>query len=71
LTARPLPPGYHSVNPYIVLDDVDAACRTAVHAAAESILAPTDQPHGGRVGGVHDPFGKRWWIATHVRDFST
>jgi PhnB protein len=124
----PLPEGYHSVNPYIVVDDavrliefvvavfgateqgereltpdgrvghadvrigdsvvmisdaseayparpsvmfaytggVDETCRTARAAGAASILEPTDQPWGDRVGGFYDPFGNRWWVATHL-----
>jgi PhnB protein len=127
----PLPPGYHSVNPYIVVagaarlidflyevfggleqgrarrddgaiehadvligdslvmiseaspeyparpcvhfvyvDDVDRTHRRAVELGARSILAPTDQRWGDRVGGVVDPFDNRWWIATHQQEFS-
>jgi PhnB protein len=50
--------------------DVDETYRTALAAGVTSILEPTDQPWGDRVGGFHDPFGNRWWVATHQRDFS-
>ncbi len=51
-------------------DDVDATCRAALAAGATSIREPTDQPWGDRVGGFHDPFDNRWWVATHLREVS-
>jgi PhnB protein len=127
----PLPEGYHSVNPYIVVDDaerlidflsqvfgaveqrrslrpdgridhgdvrigdslvmlseaseaypsrpcahfvyvpdVDATYRAALAAGATSILEPTEQSWGDRVCGFVDPFDNRWWVATHLREFS-
>jgi PhnB protein len=44
--------------------DVDSVVQEAVAAGAELILEPTDQPWGDRVGGFHDPFDNRWWVAT-------
>jgi PhnB protein len=28
----------------------------------------TDQFYGDRSGGVVDPCGNQWWIATHIED---
>jgi PhnB protein len=30
-----------------------------------------DQFYGDRVGGITDPFGHRWFIATHKEDLTT
>lgn len=63
-------PGYPArpcVN-FVYAEDVDAVYRKAVAAAATPIAEPSDQPWGDRVGGFHDPFENRWWVATHVRD---
>jgi PhnB protein len=49
---------------FVYGDDVDAIHRAAVAAGAKSILTPTNQPWGDRVGGFHDPFDNRWWVAT-------
>ena len=27
-----------------------------------------DQFYGDRTGGLEDPFGHLWWIATHIED---
>ena len=42
----------------------------ALAAGAESVRAPADQPYGDRMSGVKDPFGYKWWIATHIKDVS-
>lgn len=60
---RPRPSTIHLYVP-----DTDALYGQALHAGAESIQPPTDQPYGDRSAGVRDPFGNTWFIATHVRD---
>jgi PhnB protein len=45
---------------------VDFVVQKAVAAGATLILEPTDQPWGDRVGGFHDPFDNRWWVATRL-----
>ena len=51
---------------FVYVTDVDAVCRDAVAAGAKPILEPSKQPWGDRVGGFHDPFDNRWWVATRV-----
>jgi PhnB protein len=53
---------------FMYVDDVDAWYERAVTAGATSRGAPADQPHGDRVGGVADPFGNLWYVATHISD---
>jgi len=53
---------------FMYVDDVDSWYRRAVAAGAASQSEPADQPYGDRVGGVSDPFGNIWYIATHIRD---
>jgi len=55
---------------FVYVDDVDATYRAGLAAGATSILAPTDQSWGDRCCGFVDPFDNRWWVATHLRDFS-
>jgi PhnB protein len=54
----------------IYTEDCDAMYAQAVAAGAQSIREPMDQPYGDRMSGVKDPFGYKWWIATHVKDVS-
>ena len=53
---------------YVYVDDADAAYQRALAAGAASVQAPADQFYGDRSGGVRDPFGNLWWIATHIED---
>jgi uncharacterized glyoxalase superfamily protein PhnB len=53
---------------YMYVPDCDAVYRRALAAGAKSIQEPADQPYGDRSGGVTDPFGNTWYIATHISD---
>jgi uncharacterized glyoxalase superfamily protein PhnB len=53
---------------YVYVDDCDAAYAGAIASGAESIMEPADMFYGDRHGGVRDPFGNSWWIATHIED---
>lgn len=55
---------------HLYVEDVDATYRRALDAGAESIREVSDQFYGDRSGGVQDPSGTQWWIATHVEDVS-
>jgi PhnB protein len=52
----------------IYTENCDAMYKQAVAAGAESLREPADQPYGDRMSGVKDPFGHKWWIATHIKD---
>lgn len=51
---------------HLYVPDVDAVFRRAVEAGARSIRDPETMFYGDRTGGVEDPFGTQWWIATRV-----
>ena len=51
-------------------DNADAIYKRALEAGATSIREPADQFYGDRSGGVKDPAGNHWWIATHIEDVS-
>lgn len=51
---------------YLYVDDCDALYRRAVAAGARFLYAPMDLPFGDRLGGVEDPWGNDWFIATHL-----
>lgn len=53
---------------HLYVADADATYEQALRAGATSIQPPADQPYGERSAGVTDPFGNRWFIATHIRD---
>lgn len=53
---------------YLYVEDVDALYQRALQAGGTSVQEVTDAPYGDRVGGVQDPTGNQWWIATHIKD---
>jgi len=53
---------------YLYVEDCDVLYKRALAAGATSISAPQDHPYGDRSGGVIDPFGNKWYIATHIKD---
>jgi len=55
---------------FLYVEDVDAIFRQALRAGATAIEEPTDKPDGDRRGGVTDPCGNQWYIATHREDVS-
>ena len=63
--------GEHKPMPtciYLYVNDADAVYKRALQAGATSQMAPANQFYGDRHGGVMDPVGNLWWIATHVED---
>jgi len=55
---------------YVYVDDVDATFQRALAAGGTSVQAPADHFYGDRSGGVKDPCGNVWYIATHIEDVS-
>jgi uncharacterized glyoxalase superfamily protein PhnB len=59
---QPMPCGIHLYVP-----DADAVYEQALRAGAKSLMPPKGQPYGERSGGVVDPFGNQWFIATPIK----
>jgi len=62
--------GGSPVSLHLYVEDVDAAVERAVAAGAKLVRPVADQFYGDRVGGIEDPFGYRWFIATHKEDLT-
>ncbi len=62
--------GGSPVSLLIYTEDCDRMYRQALTAGAKSERQPADQFYGDRMAGVADPFGYRWYIATHIKDVS-
>jgi PhnB protein len=55
---------------YIYVADADAAFKRAIDSGAK-VIDPMDDKHwGDRCGGVQDPFGHIWYIATPLKGAS-
>ncbi len=53
---------------YLYVPNVDSVYQRAVKAGGSTIMEPTDMFYGDRSGGVKDPAGNSWFIATHKED---
>ena len=62
--------GGSPVSIHLYVADVDAAVERAVAAGAKLVRPVADQFYGDRVGGIEDPFGYRWFIATRKEDLT-
>lgn len=60
------PPSRAMIHLYV--EDVDAVFRQALEAGAEVVREPEDMHYGDRSGGVLDPSGNQWWMATRIRE---
>ena len=62
--------GGSPVSFLLYVADVDKTVEQAVAAGAKLTRPVADQFYGDRTGGVEDPFGHAWLVATHVEDVS-
>ncbi len=66
----PLEHGGTSVLLHLYVKDVDKTVANAAAAGARIIRPVVDQFYGDRAGGIQDPFGHRWYIATHKEELT-
>ncbi|TDF94798.1 VOC family protein [Paenibacillus piri] len=59
------PPRSNSLHVFV--EDTDDCYRRALDAGAVSLYEPADMPYGERSGGIEDPFGNHWYIATFTK----
>ena len=62
--------GGSPISLLLYVEDVDATVDRAVAAGAKLKRPVADQFYGDRTGGIEDPFGHQWYLATHVEDVS-
>ena len=62
--------GGSPVTLHLYVENVDAAVERAIAAGAKLVRPVADQFYGDRTGGIADPFGYRWFIATHKEDLT-
>jgi len=68
--ADPKTLGGSTVGLYVYVDDVDRMFSQSVAAGAKSVKPVEDQFYGDRIGTIEDPYGHRWFIATHIEDLT-
>ena len=62
--------GGSPISLLLYVEDVDTTVERAVAAGGKLVRPVSDQFYGDRTGGVEDPFGHSWYIATHIEDVS-
>jgi PhnB protein len=62
--------GGSPVSIHLYVEDVDTVVASSVAAGASLTRQVADQLYGDRVGGNVDPFGHRWFVATHTEDLT-
>jgi PhnB protein len=55
---------------HLYVEDVDGFTRRAKDEGLKVLRPVADQFYGDRGGKFEDPFGHRWWIASHIEDVS-
>ena len=60
--------GGSPISLMVYVEDVDALVARAVAAGAKLVRPVANQFYGDRTGGIDDPFGFHWYIATHIED---
>jgi len=69
MLADPMPEfGAMPSSIYLYVPDCDAAYQRALDSGGVSVFPMMTLPSGERYGGVKDPFGNIWWVATHAED---
>jgi PhnB protein len=53
---------------YVYVPDVDSVYQRAIKAGGITVMEPMDMFYGDRSGGVKDPSGNSWFLATHKED---
>ena len=62
--------GGSPISLLVYVPDVDKTVDRAVAAGAKLTRPVADQFYGDRTGGLEDPFGHQWYVATHIEDVS-
>jgi uncharacterized glyoxalase superfamily protein PhnB len=71
MLADPMPEfGAMPSSIYLYVPDCDAAYQRALDSGGVSVFPMMTLPSGERYGGVKDPCGNIWWVATHAEDVS-
>jgi len=66
----PLARGGSPLHIYLYVEACDPIFRRAIENGATEVLPLKDQFYGDRSGGIKDPFGHVWYIATHKEDLT-
>jgi PhnB protein len=55
---------------HLRVENVDDFVRRSIAAGATELRPVKDEFYGERAGMLADPFGHKWFVATHIEDVS-
>lgn len=58
------------VTIHLYVEDVDRTFAQAIAAGAKETRPVKDQFYGDRAGQLEDPFGHKWYVATHKEELT-
>ena len=62
--------GGSPISLLVYVENADDTVQRAVAAGGKVVRPVENQFYGDRMGGIEDPFGHHWYVATHVEDVS-
>jgi len=62
--------GGSPVHIYLYVENVDSVFNDAIAAGGRQLLPVQDQFYGDRSGGITDPFGHIWYVASRIENVS-
>jgi PhnB protein len=62
--------GGSPVSLLVYVENADDTVKRATASGGKVVRPVENQFYGDRMGGVEDPFGHLWYVATHVEDVS-
>jgi PhnB protein len=62
--------GGSPVHIYLYVEDCDEVFSQAIAAGAKELLPMKDQFYGDRSGGLTDPYGHVWYVASRIENVS-
>ncbi len=62
--------GGSPISMLVYVENVDVFFNHAVEAGAKVVRPIANMFYGDRTGGLEDPYGYQWYIATHIEDLT-
>jgi PhnB protein len=63
--------GGSPISIHLFVKNVDKVVERAIANGAKLVRPIENMFYGDRSGGIEDPFGHHWYVATHIEDVST
>lgn len=59
---------FRPISIHLYVPDCDKVFKQSIAAGGKMLYEVSDMPYGERSGGVEDPCGNSWWIATQIEN---